>query len=68
MIYKMTYTNKVINETLEVDVYNFITDFETMECYALCWSTEKQYWMTVPVYMLTPRETTKKKILKEGTV
>lgn len=63
MIHKMIYTDPITKETTNVDVYHFYTDFETLDCYAICWVPEKEYWVTVPIFTLTPHKT--KKTLKE---
>ena len=38
----------------EVVVFDFIHNGESLETYALCWVEEKELWMTVPVYCVSP--------------
>jgi hypothetical protein len=38
----------------EVLVYDFMTNLETMDTFALCWVIENENWLTTPIYLLTP--------------
>ena len=63
---RMTYEEKEPTiTTVDVDLYKIITDPETLECYGLCWVPSKEYWITVPMFMLTPIKENKQ-ILTEG--
>lgn len=38
----------------DVLVYDFITDTETLNTYALCWVIDSSTWVTVPIYCIEP--------------
>ena len=51
---RMRYKDPLTEEYLDVDVYHFYTDKETLDCFVVCWVISKEYWCTVPIFTLTP--------------
>jgi hypothetical protein len=51
---KMTMQENSFAVGKEVLVYDFITDTETLNTYALCWVTSSNNWVTVPIYCVAP--------------
>ena len=61
---KMTFVDNTVQQKSTVLLYHIFTDYETLETYGTCWDLKKEFWITVPIHMLTPI-TDEKQILTE---
>lgn len=50
---KMKYKSGPYEEAFDVIVYDFYHTQE-LESFALCWVPSKKYWVTAPIFTLTP--------------
>jgi hypothetical protein len=50
----MEYQENDAQKPIEVDVYDFLHNLETLDTLALCWVPQGEYWLTSPIYNLSP--------------
>ena len=66
---RVTSATAITQEDEEVLVYDFIHNtYDPLDTHVLCWAQRTSTWLTIPIFQVTPINTTKKTKLYEGDI
>lgn len=58
---RMIYEPDLVSKGVEIDVYHFHQENDTLKCFVTAWVIDEGYWLTVPLDTVRPITKTKKR-------